>query len=63
MKDRLSQIAQRTDAFCARLNDGLAAVAIVLALLTTAALVQRLPLLLPLGTDPVPASEAPAGNW
>jgi hypothetical protein len=46
MKETLSEIAKRADAFCARLNDGLAAVAIVLALVTTAALVQRLPALL-----------------
>jgi hypothetical protein len=52
MKQTLAQIARRADAFCARLNDGLAAVAIVLALITTAALVQRLPALL---------AQAPAG--
>jgi hypothetical protein len=46
MKDTLAQIARRADAFCARLNDGLAAVAIVLAVITTAALMQRLPVLL-----------------
>lgn len=34
---------RRLDVFCARLNDGLAAVAIVLALVTTAALIERLP--------------------
>jgi hypothetical protein len=38
---------QRVDAFCARLNTGLAAVALVLALLTTAALLERLPTMLP----------------
>ena len=40
-------IARRADAFCARLNAGLAAVAIVLAVLTAAAALQRLPSLLP----------------
>ena len=45
-------IARRADAFCARLNAGLAAVALVLALVTAAALVQRLPLLLLPQADP-----------
>ncbi|HZB93809.1 MAG TPA: hypothetical protein VE397_20340 [Stellaceae bacterium] len=40
-------MARRADAFCARLNAGLAAVAIVLAVLTAAAALQRLPSLLP----------------
>jgi hypothetical protein len=67
MQEKLSQFARRADAFCARLNDGLAAVAIVLALVTTAALVQRLPVLLqqvpsPIGMDPGIASEPPPGN-
>jgi hypothetical protein len=39
-------IARQTDAFCARLNAGLTAVALVLAIVTAAALVQRLPMLL-----------------
>jgi hypothetical protein len=43
---QIALVARRLDAFCARLNDGLAAVALVLAILTTAALLQRLPLLL-----------------
>ncbi len=67
MKQTLVQIARRADAFCARLNDGLAAVAIVLALITTAALVQRLPALL----SQVPADlvadgaagQPPEGGW
>ena len=43
---QIARYAYRVDAFCARLNDGLAAVALILAILTAAALVQRLPLLL-----------------
>lgn len=43
---QIAPIARRVDAFCARLNDGLVAVALVLAILTTAALLQRLPSLL-----------------
>jgi hypothetical protein len=39
-------IARQADAFCARLNAGLAAVALVLAIVTAATLVERLPLLL-----------------
>jgi hypothetical protein len=67
MKQRLVQIVQRADAFCARLNDGLVAVAIVLALVTTAALVQRLPVLLlqfpaPVGIDAPLTADPPAGN-
>jgi len=46
MKQTLADIAKRADSFCARINDGLAAVAIALALLTTAALLERLPSLL-----------------
>jgi len=42
-----ARFLQRADAFCARLNTGLAAVALVLALLTTAALLERLPTMLP----------------
>ncbi|HWI25994.1 MAG TPA: hypothetical protein VN668_03435 [Stellaceae bacterium] len=34
--------ARQTDAFCARLNDGLTAVALVLAILTSAAAMPRL---------------------
>ncbi|HUC67123.1 MAG TPA: hypothetical protein VMA53_16910 [Stellaceae bacterium] len=45
-------IARQTDAFCARLNAGLAAVALVLAIVTAAALVQRLPMLLLPSVDP-----------
>ncbi len=44
---KIALAARRADAFCARLNDGLTAVAIVLAILTTAALLERLPSLLP----------------
>ena len=40
---KIALAARRADAFCARLNDGLAAVAIVLAVLTTATLIERLP--------------------
>jgi hypothetical protein len=43
----VSDLARRVDAFCARLNGGLAAVAIVLAALTAAVLVVRLPDMLP----------------
>lgn len=43
---QIALVARRVDAFCARLNDGLAAVALVLAILATAALLQRLPVLL-----------------
>ncbi len=46
-KPRPSAFLQRIDAFCARLNTGLAAVALLLALLTTAALLERLPTMLP----------------
>ena len=56
MKQTIARLAQRADAFCARLNGGLAAVAIALALLTSAVLLERLPALLP---PPVPANEAP----
>jgi hypothetical protein len=42
-----AHLARRVDAFCARLNGGLAAVAIVLAALTAALLVVRLPQVLP----------------
>ncbi len=53
---KLAAIARRADAFCARLNDGLAAVAFVLAILNVAiALHQKLSPLLPLalpGIDP-----------
>ena len=45
---KIALAARRADAFCARLNEGLAAVAIVLAILTTATLLERLPSLLPL---------------
>lgn len=38
-----ARLARRVDAFCAHLNGGLAAVALVLALLTGAALLQRVP--------------------
>jgi hypothetical protein len=48
---QVALIARRADAFCARLNDGLAAVAIVLALLTTAALLERLPALVAAPVD------------
>ncbi len=47
MKPKPAPLLKRIDAFCARLNIGLAAVAIVLALITTAALLERLPALLP----------------
>jgi hypothetical protein len=43
---QIALVARRVDAFCARLNDGLLAVALALAILTTAALLQRLPALL-----------------
>ncbi len=43
MKATLAGFLQRTDAFSARLNHGLAAVAIALALIATAALIERLP--------------------
>lgn len=43
---QIALYARRLDGFCARLNDGLAAVALALAILTTAALLQRLPALL-----------------
>jgi hypothetical protein len=36
-------IARRADAFCARLNDGLVAVALALAVLTVAVVIARLP--------------------
>ena len=47
MKQTLARIAHRADRFCARINGGLTAVAIVLALLTTAVLIGRLPALFP----------------
>jgi hypothetical protein len=40
---RIAVIAARADAFCARLNDGLSAVAIALAVLTLVAWVARAP--------------------
>jgi hypothetical protein len=45
--NRIALIARRADAFCARLNDGFAAVAILLiVLISVTALGQRLPSLL-----------------
>lgn len=54
----LTRFACRLDAFCARLNAGLAAVAVMLALLTAAAWLSGHPgVLAPLST---PASDGPA---
>jgi len=39
---KITMFARQTDAFCARLNDGLTAVALVLAILTSAAAMPRL---------------------
>jgi hypothetical protein len=39
---QIALIARRADAFCARLNDGLVAVALILALLTIAVVIVRL---------------------
>jgi hypothetical protein len=40
---QIALIARHADAFCARLNDGLVAVALALALLTIAVMIARLP--------------------
>jgi hypothetical protein len=59
MKQTLVDLARRADTFCARLNSGLAAVAIVLAVLTSAALLQRLPALLSQFPPPAGAGDQP----
>jgi hypothetical protein len=43
MKPKPAHLLRRADAFCARLNDGLAAVAVVLLLITCAAMIERFP--------------------
>jgi len=48
---KIARIAHTADAFCARLNDGLTAVAVALALLTAAAIVERLPMVLMQAAD------------
>lgn len=58
-KSALVEFLHRADAFCARINDGLTVVAIVLALVTTAALLQRLPTL---GLTSDPVSDASFGD-
>lgn len=41
MRDKIVAAAQRLDSFCVRLNDGLVAVALALALLTTGVVLRR----------------------
>jgi hypothetical protein len=51
---QIALITRRADAFCARLNGGLSAVAVALAVLTGAAAIARLPL---------PAVDTQTGAW